>query len=274
MSAIQNLVVPLDGSELAERALVPAAKLASVTGANVVIVTARIGGVTVEPRHYLQDAAARAGIDDPEVVVVDDRLAASALALVAEEHAESVVCMATHARGGAGQALFGSVTEEALQLLAGPMLLVGPSVVEPSELEELVVCVDGSRLAATIVPVAASWAETLRIPATVLGVADGGLPAGVSADQLEHEVAAAARALEPRAEKVDTSVVSGVHVADEITRFLRNRPGRFVALATHGRTGLARMTGGSVMMAVVRDAPCPVLTARSHRDVAAVPEPA
>jgi universal stress protein A len=41
-----------------------------------------------------------------------------------------------------------------------------------------------------------------------------------------------------------------------------------VVMGTHGRSGLARMLVGSVTEAVVRHAPCPVLTLRAHPDKA------
>ena len=50
-------------------------------------------------------------------------------------------------------------------------------------------------------------------------------------------------------------------------------------MGTHGRTGLGRLLLGSVAEAVVRKAPCPVLTvkmplAEAGRDRGASPEPA
>ena len=75
----KTLVVPLDGSTFAERALRPAAGVARRAGAHVVVMTARYGGVVVEPKRYLVEAARTAGIGDAEPVVIEDRLAASAI---------------------------------------------------------------------------------------------------------------------------------------------------------------------------------------------------
>jgi nucleotide-binding universal stress UspA family protein len=52
------------------------------------------------------------------------------------------------------------------------------------------------------------------------------------------------------------------HAADAIVEFAGRRPGTLLALTSHGRTGLVRITVGSVTMAVVRDATCPILTIR------------
>ena len=51
--------------------------------------------------------------------------------------------------------------------------------------------------------------------------------------------------------------------ADEILRYAASADIDLIVMGTHGRTGLARVVLGSVAEAVVRAAPCPVLTVRS-----------
>ncbi|MFI5053815.1 MAG: universal stress protein [Acidimicrobiia bacterium] len=253
-----TIVVPLDGSRFAERALAPAAEVARRSGARVVVLSARYGGVVVEPRHYLEEAARAAGIVDPVLVVIDDRLAASAIVSVVAEIPDPVVCMTTHARQAVGQALFGSVAEETLRRVDAPALLVGPSMLEgPVSFEEIVVCVDGSVAATAIVPVAAAWARDLKLDITVVGVVEPG-----PESELAASVEAVARDLEAGSPRVRRQILHAAHAADGVVEFVRERPRAFVALATHGRTGLARLTAGSVTMAVVHSAPCAVLTVR------------
>jgi nucleotide-binding universal stress UspA family protein len=50
------------------------------------------------------------------------------------------------------------------------------------------------------------------------------------------------------------------NAAEEILRVAREEKCDLVVLATHGRTGLARLLMGSVAEQVLRQAPCPVLT--------------
>lgn len=59
------------------------------------------------------------------------------------------------------------------------------------------------------------------------------------------------------------SVVSGPP-AEEIVRYARDAGVDLIVLGTHGRTGLAHVLLGSVAEKIVRKAPCPVLTVRSH----------
>lgn len=53
-------------------------------------------------------------------------------------------------------------------------------------------------------------------------------------------------------------------VHEQILRAARRRRAQLIVLGTHGRTGLAKMTLGSVAERVVRMAPCPVLTVRAR----------
>ena len=51
--------------------------------------------------------------------------------------------------------------------------------------------------------------------------------------------------------------------ASEILRYAKSANIDLIVMGTHGRTGLGRIVLGSVAEAVVRAAPCPVLTVRS-----------
>lgn len=252
-----TVIVPLDGSDSAERALGLAAAVANRTGAEVIVLTARQGGVVVDPKAYLTEAAEAAGIASPRAVVIDDRLAASAIVLVASETRDPVVCMTTHARGGPGHALFGSVAEETLRRLAAPILLVGPRMpVGVPDLGHLVVCLDGSDVATAIIPVASVWARALGIDVTLVSVVDPEQqPEPVDLEQVANDLEAACG-------PVAWKVLSERHAADAIVDFAAGRPGTLLALTSHGRTGLARLAVGSVTMAVVRNATCPILTVR------------
>ena len=59
------------------------------------------------------------------------------------------------------------------------------------------------------------------------------------------------------------AVLLGQPVAPAITAFARERGVDLIVLASHGRTGLARVVLGSVAEEVVRTAPCPVLVVKA-----------
>jgi nucleotide-binding universal stress UspA family protein len=61
---------------------------------------------------------------------------------------------------------------------------------------------------------------------------------------------------------VEFEVLHGGHTGRSITDFARETNASLIFLATHGRTGLARLRAGSVAAEVVRHAHCPVVLFR------------
>ena len=80
---------------------------------------------------------------------------------------------------------------------------------------------------------------------------------------------AAARRLQDRLTEADRErgavavVEPSNEPASEILRYAKSANIELIVIGTHGRTGLARLALGSVAEAVVRAAPCPVLTVHS-----------
>lgn len=266
---IGQIVVPLDGSELAATALGPARALAAATGASLRLVTTRWGHDTERPREYLKGLAARLASEHVDTVVIMDRDAVDAILL--EAHPSStLVCMATHGRGGMGHAVLGSVAESVLGKSEHPLLLVGPrlqtclSALEPPN---LLVAVDGSEISETIVPTAADWAQTLGLSVHVVEVILP--PAGLTLPRHEQQAADYVAGLVARLRAVgvvaDGEVLHGAEPADLILDSAGRLPVTLIAVATHGRTGLARVALGSTAMRVVHHSPCPVLVARPAR---------
>jgi len=159
-----NLLVPLDGSELAEASILPAAHLAAALSASergmlhllqVVILPGgeqnKVSGrdeILRAAQQYIRATVERVrGIFTSEKinvavtgsVTIDDDIA-SAIARVAEcgektEDGEGcersdIIAMATHGRGGLQLWTMGSVTERVLQATNLPLLIVRPA--EPS----------------------------------------------------------------------------------------------------------------------------------------------
>jgi nucleotide-binding universal stress UspA family protein len=141
-----RLLVPLDGSELAEEAIRSAELLAGATGAELILLR------VVEPPTYPLYGDGYAYIPfDPDVEVAEarrylqvevDRLQAAGkrvtaraivgqpslmVARVAHEEAVDVVMMATHGRGGLARLVLGSVATATLQRADVPVLLVRPA---------------------------------------------------------------------------------------------------------------------------------------------------
>lgn len=77
-----------------------------------------------------------------------------------------------------------------------------------------------------------------------------------------HAMAALAAAELCRLPNARTELRAG-QPAEAIAEFARVMQADLLVIATHGRTGLARVLMGSVAEHVVRNAPCPVLVVRS-----------
>ena len=265
----KTIIVPLDGTEFAKRALAPAHALARQADAAVVLVMARAGGV-VDPERYLRRVADEYGIGSAHIAVFEDRPADAAIAETLERAPDPIVCMTTHARGAVGHLVLGSVAEHVLRRTDTPIVLVGPAVDDdtPSDFEELIVCLDGSPTAATILPTAAGLAHDLELVVALVDVvesdASADYDAALDADALESScLQQSAKELIGTGLNVSWYTLHGNDAPSAIVDFADTRPSPLLAMTTHGRTGLARVATGSVVMAVVHRAPCPVLVTRS-----------
>jgi nucleotide-binding universal stress UspA family protein len=173
----RHMLVPMDGSELAEAVLPVARLMALSTGAELTLATVLAAdaqpGWTRGPGDYLQGIAApvrAAGV----VVHTTIRLgepAAAILELVTECEAHLVV-MATHSRTGLGRALLGSVADGVLRSSPVPVLLLHPNQHRIEQLRTVLVPVDGTPggavALATAVPLArTSGANLVLVRATV-----------------------------------------------------------------------------------------------------------
>jgi nucleotide-binding universal stress UspA family protein len=267
---VKTIVVPLDGSDFAELALAPAGALARRTRARVIVMTSSLGGVVVEPKQYLMAAAARAGIPDAEAMVISDRSVVKGLEATLSDVAEPVVCTSTHGRSGVAQALLGSTAEWMIRELRVPMLLVGPHV-DPgpaTTFANVVVCTDGTRESRAIIPELSKWIQQLRLRAWVLQVHDPEAPHVLEAAGEQPAIefgavhALAETLLSRDGAGINWDVMHRRDVADAIVEYARAVPASFIAMATHGRTGLNRVAMGSVAAKVVHDGPFPVLVVR------------
>lgn len=140
---ITRIMVPLDGSRLAEAALAPAAALAAASGAAVTLLhvlearpPAEIHGerhlaTQAEAEAYLTDVAARAFPPSAKVychvhaTATDDIV--DGLAEHGEELSPDLVVMCTHGHGGIRTLLFGTVAQQVAAKGEVPILLVRPT---------------------------------------------------------------------------------------------------------------------------------------------------
>ena len=295
------IMVPLDGSEVAERALPLAAELARRSGAPVELVHVHVP-IPAEPiyveglpifdehlhprrreheRAYLERLRARLEPDVSARISLLDGPIASTLASHARAASAWLVVLTTHGRGGIERAWLGSTADELARVSPVPLLLVRPESAPGAVPRRILVPLDGSATSEGILPHAAALARVTGAEMVLFGVvrpieAAVWLPEGAlggmampQADVLHRQQGAASAYLQEKARglgaaglpararvEVAASVPAAVIAAADAERV------DLIAMATHGRSGLARLALGSVADKVVRAGRIPVLLLR------------
>jgi nucleotide-binding universal stress UspA family protein len=303
-SMFRSVLVPLDGSSFAERALPLAASIARATRAKLRLVlvhqppsapadrgTARLATsvdlmLRKAERDYLRTRVGElreksggqiVGVTLPGPVVP------TLLRYVSEIGADLVV-MTTHGRGGIQRAWLGSIADQLLRSLEIPLILVPPAENEspaPADSAEILVALDGSRLAEGVIEPAAALGEALGVPLGLLqvvppvaarGEAAFALPSrhdeGLTAmrrDEAKDYLTGVTERLRDQGLTAGSAAVVGAPVADTILEIARSRSVAMLAIATHGRGGLRRLILGSVADKLVRGTEKPVLVVRPRK---------
>jgi nucleotide-binding universal stress UspA family protein len=136
---LEKILVPLDGSPLAEAALATAVEMARASGAPLLLLRAAqahtLPGVDPteaevrvvrEAETYLgevEERLATAGVTNVEATVWYGP-AAPAIVEAAQFHKASMIVMTTHGRTGLGRLILGSVAESVLRGTTTPILLL------------------------------------------------------------------------------------------------------------------------------------------------------
>jgi nucleotide-binding universal stress UspA family protein len=300
-----RILVPLDGSDLAEQALPCAVALArglpagldllrtvwippdilEMLDESTVKLNAIVAQLEAEASDYL--GALVKQLEDMGVTArqsVRRGPAAETILDYAGWANISHIVMATHGYSGIKRWTHGSVAERLLQAAAVPLLLVraGEQGAEegwqqPATCQRILVPLDGSPLAEQILPVVTSVANALsgelilfRVPiAQVTGWVAGEwyVPVQNAFDTAEEEARAyldgVAARLADEGLVVTTATATGP-VANCIVDYAEANDVDFVAMCTHGRTGLARWALGSVADRVLRAGSTPILLVRAQ----------
>jgi nucleotide-binding universal stress UspA family protein len=255
-----TLVVPLDGSELAARALPVARAFVRQTGGRLLLMTTRWDDDVRTARDYLDEISAANQDVEVSTTLIVDRPAGSAIQLVATESPGRVVCMTTHGRGRMRWALLGSVAEEVVRESSDPVMLLGRHCRTdwPNNFRKMVVCVDGTNGASALQPTAVEWAKTLGLDVHVATVIHP-----LDATESDTVLDAIVGPMEAQGLHPHECVLRDRYPAGAIADFAESVDADLVAMSSHARAGTARVALGSVTMGVVGMARCPVLVTRT-----------
>ena len=123
----KRIMVPLDGSDLAQSALPHAVELARALEATLLLFYVRdprSGSVEAARRYlaFVRDEQAASGV--PIEILVGEGHVAAAIIGAAEQQQIDLIAMATHGRSGMQRVVYGSVAEQVLRSSSKPILLV------------------------------------------------------------------------------------------------------------------------------------------------------
>ena len=297
-----KILVPLDGSKTAEKVLPYARYLAGkfkvpVELLAVLDIAEMATHITAErARHldtmiedglrasttYLRGIATTFPEGNVTCTVEKDH-AEEAIIAKAGADAGTLIAMATHGRSGLNRFLLGSVAEKVLRGSANPLVLVRAKEESMSSgdvgFKSIVVPLDGSELAETVIPMVATMAKNLdievvlfrayHIPYNAYAADDGyyavnydDLIAGVRDEATEYLDKKVAEMKKLGVAKVSAVSKEG-YAGDEIIALGHKTPGALIAMCSHGRSGVKRWMLGSVTENVVRHSDEPVLVVRA-----------
>lgn len=294
------LVVPLDGSELAEGVLSLAGDVAGALRTHLVLVSVWEepgGGIPVSvsmefgkrAQDHLQSylEGIRDRLQQPQThIIVRSGDPADTIAEAADEVGARMIVAATHGRSGVSRWLYGSTTNRLLREARVPVLAAGPDAMtrhaahrgfrhvmvplDGSELGELAIGVGvelaaafGARLALVRALPSAAEAYPYAGPATFIPSLDAALEREAETYIRKRQASITAKI------EVDRAVVRGP-AAPALLSFVDEKQVDLVVMTTHARSGIARAALGSTAERMLHGT-APVLLLRPETLAAARP---
>lgn len=291
----RSILVPMDGSKLADRALGVAIPLAEQHGARLILVQVfePLSVMTIPSEGALRDAELEASwrreqekslerslkrVRRQTAVPVEghfrDGEVVATLAREARELAVDLVVLCTHGRGGFQRLFLGSVADGLMRQLAVPLLLVRGGrggAVPKGKFERIVIPVDGSHRAEAALPAVAELLGTRAATVTLAHIVHPMLAAVAEQAGRKPGRTFEVEYLEPLAAKLrrpdltvgQVTAVDG-NVARALLAIATERDADLIAMTTQGMSGFERFVVGSVADKVIRTAGqavliCPII---------------
>jgi nucleotide-binding universal stress UspA family protein len=253
---IRRIVVPLDGSMRAERALPVALALADQAGAAIELLTVQSIGGDWERR--LQEIAESLPREDIDTTVVSSGAPDEAIADLAATSAGTVVCMATRGRTGLTSALLGSTAARVVRRSDTPVIILGPAAQEADPapaFDRLVACLSGAPRAETMLPVVKHWAEQLGAQVQLVhGATDPDAASGTAA-RLRDLMANESRSGLP----ISVHIANGHTPAEGVARHLHHNGACLAFVTVRPGARMTRLLPGGFTAELLQRAQAPVV---------------
>lgn len=280
----EKILVPLDGSEVAEQAIPYVEQIAKKLKSEVIMMTACLPGDPVgRPlAEYVERIAEKIKslkIKTRSVCVAGEP--ATSIINFAEKNRVGLIVISTHGHGGSSNWPLGSIAGKVVQRSNIPVFLIRSSkagkVTPDSKLGKILVTLDGSKFSEAILPYAEKLARTMKSEVTVLRVAEPARLPQLSAyrdrEQYEKEfmtrmvkeskryLTRKKNALSRKGLKVNSVLLEGKAV-EAILEYTEKKQFNLIALTTHGFSGITKWAYGSVASRMIEGSPKPLLLVR------------
>jgi len=290
---VERLLVPLDGSHLAEAVLPMAARLAEACGAAITLlhVIEKDAPSSVHGDHHLvnradaeaylaQLARQLAGDGRPVAFHVHEAPVgnvAQSIATHAEEQESDLVVLSTHGAGGIRKVLWGSIAQRVLQLSHRPVLLARTRVPRLFTPRTIMVPLDGTAAAEAALPLASTLARGLdahlrlvMVVPTLETVAGEQWPEAallpsttrVLLDVQEKQATAYLEQLVASIRSTGVPIFAEIRRGGPVAQLAADTAEHadgLVVAATHGRAGLQAIWSPSVAARLLKRTSAPVL---------------
>jgi nucleotide-binding universal stress UspA family protein len=289
----KKILVPLDGSELAEVALPAAEKLAGQLGSEITLVYVNESTKRLEKDTDLIPAYLRKiveSVKERDIQVKSVILSGNPAEQIVEyADAENIglIVMATHGQSGIRRWPLGSIADKVVRATTRTVLLIRargprPQVREYVTPHKVLVPLDGSKEGEAIIPYIEEIASRIKLEVILLQVLARGYgflsyDVDLTAEQMESDEASAAAYLNRVASRlkakgmaVITAAILSERIepsnpAEEIIRFADEQQVDVTAMTTHGRSGVGRQVFGSVAERILREGNTPLMLVRSPK---------
>ncbi len=184
----------------------------------------------------------------------------------------ALIAMPTHARKGIERLLAGSVAEHVMRHAHAPMLLPPVTGGRPQDrdidhlFDRILVPIDGSGSSYSIIPLVVEFARFYESEVILFHDYRVFSETGDTLDNrnIDERIEDYKAMLGYAGISVSLQSASSGHPAEEILDAVSSSNADIIAMCTHGRTGLDRLTNGSVVEHVLRKASRPLLVCRSN----------
>jgi nucleotide-binding universal stress UspA family protein len=289
----EKILLPLDGSEVAEMAIRYGEELANKLGSEVVLYHVHKPEESQERTHQIyldrlaetvesnirksrsQNAAVKV-----TTIVEAGEPTENIRALVDKNKVDLIIMMAVSATGLKIGKTLGSVTDHISRTVPVPVMLIRPQHMQHVKTKDrlisnMIIPLDGSQLSKLALPVAAELASRLEANATLFQMANmvrlyGDVTGGYAyidytkldedeKKRVNDEMVNIEAELKQKGLNVTHIVNSGFDAAGEILELCNKMDTDLVVMSSHGRSGLGRWLIGSVAEKVLRHGETPLL---------------